>query len=573
MEAFMTAADAARSPLFALASRYIDELAALDPAFATSIGVHTYDRQLPDFSNEQSERLRAHTSSTLDQLAELEPADDLDRVAKSVMVERLTSRSQLEQAHEDRLTWGVLSSPLSQIRQVFELMQAETAADADTVRERLTQVRPALASWRSGIADSAPEGFIPARRHVLGVAAQARTYAAGTFAGFAVRVAQATSVDLEGSGLAPAAADADAACGELAGWFEDSVAPEASEDSRCGLERYERWFRSWNGTELDVLELYEWGWQELCRIRYRMWTLAAGLAPDARTMAEVASVLNADESRAVHGADAMVERLTAFTQAAIEALDGEYFDIDPRIRRCDVRLAPEGASAAPYYIEPSEDLTRPGTTWLPTLGAERFSWWTYPSIWYHEAVPGHHLQCATAILEADRLSRFHRLAGWTSGYGEGWALYAERLMDEIGAFTDPGDELGFLAGQAVRAARIVVDIGLHLGLPAPDDLGVLGELGDCSGWVWTAEMAVALLEEWAAESHEFAVSEVERYLSLPGQATSYKVGERVWIEAREAARDRLRDEFGLKRFHAHALALGPMGLDTFRAEMARWDGS
>jgi uncharacterized protein (DUF885 family) len=193
-------------------------------------------------------------------------------------------------------------------------------------------------------------------------------------------------------------------------------------------------------------------------------------------------------------------------------------------------------------------------------------------MWYHEAVPGHHLQIATALLQAERLSRFHRLDGMISGYGEGWALYAERLMDELGGYADPGDEMGYLAAQALRAARIVIDLGLHLELAAPDDLGELGELGDCSGKTWDPEMAVALLEEWAIQPNDFATSEVDRYLSIPGQATSYKVGERVWLDVREAARGRFGEGFDLKRFHAHSLELGPMGLDPFRAEMANWDG-
>ena len=160
-----------------------------------------------------------------------------------------------------------------------------------------------------------------------------------------------------------------------------------------------------------------------------------------------------------------------------------------------------------------------------------------------------------------------------SGYGEGWALYAERLMEELGGFSDPADELGYLEGQAVRAARIVVDLGLHLGLPAPSDIGTLGGLGDCSSKPWTPEMAIALLEERAITDPESAASEVDRYLSMPGQAISYKVGERVWLSARADARARLGDRFNLKSFHAHALGLGPMGLDPFRTELDRWDGS
>jgi len=156
-------------------------------------------------------------------------------------------------------------------------------------------------------------------------------------------------------------------------------------------------------------------------------------------------------------------------------------------------------------------------------------------MWYHEAVPGHHLQCATVIIEKDRLSRFQRTEAWTSGYGEGWALYAERFMDELGAFDDPGFEMGFLSAQAMRAARVVVDIGLHLGYE------------DGNGKVWNYDSAVALLISHALLDEDFAKSEVERYLGIGGQAISYKVGERVWINAREDAKKRLGDRFSLIR--------------------------
>jgi uncharacterized protein (DUF885 family) len=267
-----------------------------------------------------------------------------------------------------------------------------------------------------------------------------------------------------------------------------------------------------------------------------------------------------------------LERLKELTAGAVDMLDGVHFDIDERIRFCDARLAPEGSAAAPYYIQPNEDLSRPGTTWYPTLGHDRFPLWRLVSTWYHESVPGHHLQCATAILEKQRQTRYQRLEGWVSGYGEGWALYAERLMEELGGFAHPADEMGFLSCQALRAARIVVDIGLHLGLPAPADIGTLGALGDVGGRVWDAEMAVAMLVERAIEPHDMAVSEVDRYLGLPGQAISYKVGERVWLESRQEARTRLGAAFDLKAWHAHALALGPMGLDPFRQEMIAFAG-
>jgi uncharacterized protein (DUF885 family) len=194
------------------------------------------------------------------------------------------------------------------------------------------------------------------------------------------------------------------------------------------------------------------------------------------------------------------------------------------------------------------------------MGKEKFSFWHIASTWYHEAIPGHHLQVATSMVETDRLNRYQRNDAWTSGHGEGWALYAERLMDELGAFSDPGYEMGYLSAQALRAARVVVDIGMHLSLPGPD------------GKSWNAESAFELLRDRALLDEVSARSEVDRYLGLPGQAISYKVGERVWMRAREDAKKRLGAKFSLKEFHRFALALGPMGLDPFENELRKWNG-
>lgn len=555
-----------RSEIFKLASDVVQGDAELDPILATASGIHGFDHLLPDFSSDAQVREREHASEALRQLSILRPLDDIDRLGAEVMRERLESRLSLLVSGESARTFSVLYSPLSEVRQVFELMSTD---DTDVIAARLARVRPALDSWRQRLEGLRANGSLPPRRQVLGVAAQAQTYAQGTYQAFAARI----SVDeSQGATLMTAARDADAACAELATWMSEALAPSATERDACGEERYRAWTKSWTGADLDFAELYEWGYADLQRINRRMWEIAASVAPGASSLVEVANVLDNDPARMIEGTDELLKRLVSFTQRAVEALDGEHFEIDERIRFCDARLAPEGAAAAPYYIAPSEDLSRPGTTWFPTLGETRFSWWRHASTWYHEGVPGHHLQCATSIIEADRQSRFHRLEGWTSGYGEGWALYAERLMEEFGFFADLGDELGYLAGQALRAARVVVDIGLHLELAVPSDIGSLANLGDCAGKVWTAEMAVALLEERALQDHETAVSEVERYLGLPGQAISYKVGERVWLRSREEARARLGDQFSLKKFHAFALALGPMGLDPFEAEMRNWAG-
>jgi uncharacterized protein (DUF885 family) len=557
-----------RSAVFAFADEVVRDDAAADPIFATEAGIAGYDHLLPDFSPARTERDAERTRAQVRALAELPASDDVDRLAFAVMSERLTTRHDLVATGEAARTFSVISSPVGGVRQAFELMRASTPEDLEVIATRLRAVAPAFASWRETVGALSRGGTLPPRRHVLGVAAQAESHAAGGYESF-VRGLAPRGGDAE---LLAAAAEAEAACAGLASWLRDEVAPHATERDACGLERYRVWARNWMGADLDLEELYAWGWDDLRRLNARMWEIAASEAPGVSSLVELAEHFDADPARVVEGPDELLRRLVELTASTVEELDGVHFDIDPRVRFCDARLAPEGTAAAPYYIPPSEDLRRPGTTWFPTLGATRFAWWRLVSTWYHEAVPGHHLQCAASILAADRQSRFHRLEAWTSGYGEGWALYAERLMDELGYFEDPAHELGYLEGQALRAARVVVDLGLHLELAAPADLGALDGLGECGGRVWTPAMAVAVLEEFALQPPAMAASEVDRYLGWPAQAISYKVGERAWLRAREAARSRLGGGFSLSRFHAHALALGPMGLDPLEEELARWGG-
>ncbi|HLK45309.1 MAG TPA: DUF885 domain-containing protein, partial [Acidimicrobiales bacterium] len=393
-----------------------------DPITATNLGVRGYDHLLPTYTSERWASDAEFMKATLAGLATVPVGDDLDRICAAVITERLECGYALASTGEPARTWGVLTSPVSDVRQVFELMADETEDDRATIEARLRQVRPCLASWREGLDDLATRGELPPRRHVLGVASQAAVYAEGAYERFVHGRAGAPTDDA----LEQAARDADAACGEVAEFLR-GLAPKATEHEPCGAERHGRWAQYFTGAALDLHELYEWGWQDLTRINARMWELAADLLPGATSLAAVAAHCDADDAGAVFGTDALLERLESFTQDAVRSLNGVHFDIDPSVQRCDARLAPEGSAAAPYYIAPTEDLSRPGTTWYPTLGRDRFPWWRIASTWYHEAVPGHHLQHAVSLLASDRLSRYQQSEAWTSGYGEGWALYAERL--------------------------------------------------------------------------------------------------------------------------------------------------
>jgi uncharacterized protein (DUF885 family) len=231
--------------------------------------------------------------------------------------------------------------------------------------------------------------------------------------------------------------------------------------------------------------------------------------------------------------------------------------------RLDCRIAPAGGPVGAYYTGPTDDFDRPGQMWW-SVPADRdeFSTWREVSTVYHEGVPGHHLQVATAVHEAARLNHFQRQFAWVSGYGEGWALYAERLMREFGYLDDDGDLLGMLDAHLFRAARVIVDIGMHLKLPIPAGTGFH------EGERWTPELGLEFMTTRTITDEAHVRDEIDRYLGWPGQAPAYKLGERLWLSARDEIRARQGAAFDLKRFHMDALRMGPMGLDTLRERLA-----
>lgn len=545
------------TPISTILDTFIEEGIKLSPIGATMLGVPGLDDQLDDLSMVGNDARTGLIRKTLTALKSETPANEFDRIARDVAVERLTSELNLSDTFEARILFNLISSPVTSIRQVFEMMRKDQPDTVANVTKRLDGIPAAFEGWKSTLTFVGDKGKVNSRRQALATAGQLDTFSHGAFTAVAKKFNPAG----DNKALIDAAKRAEAACASLSVWMRDTYAPKCLPNDGVGEERYKMWARHFTGAELDLRDTYEWGVKQLEMINERMWVAAKKLYPDATTLREVADRLDRDPRYTVEGEEELLKKLRGFIEAAVERLDGKEFDIDPRIRNCEARLAPEGSASAAYYMGPSEDLSRPGTTWFPTMGRKVFGWWHIVSTWYHEAVPGHHLQVATTKVNTERLNRFQRNRVWVSGYGEGWALYAERLMDELGAFEDPGYEMGYLSAQGLRAARIVVDIGMHCGYK------------DFNGDVWNAESAFKLLHERALLDEISARSEVDRYLGWPGQAISYKVGERFWMDCREDAKKRLGSRFELKKFHSFALNLGPMGLDPFKREMANWDGN
>jgi uncharacterized protein (DUF885 family) len=550
----------------ALADRYVDAVCELDPIVATSLGTRPGDDRLPDYSPDGLEAEAELVRTTLGELDALPESDDaVDRRCARLLRERLSTELAAHDAGEGLRALNNLFSPVHSARQVFMLMPQAGDDDWAVIARRMARVPAAYAGYRASLEEGMRRGLLVAPRQVRTVVAQLDEWLAGPwFTTFAATGPESLRDELLG-----AAAAADGAVAGIRDFLRDVYEPavEGVPDA-VGRERYALAVRRWNGSDLGVgtglEDAYAYGWAEHRRILAEQREEAGKVQPGASPL-EAMRWLSLN-GPAVEGVEAIRERLQAMMDTAIADLDGTHFDLAEPVRRVEARIAPPGSAAAPYYTRPAQDFSRPGRTWLPTLGRTRFPLWDLVSIWYHEGVPGHHLQLAQWAHVSGQLSTYQASLGSVSANVEGWALYAERLMDELGYFGDPGERLGFLDAQQLRSVRVVIDIGMHLGLPIPDDAE--GVLAEHRGQPWTPDLARAFLGEHSGADVAFLDSELVRYLGIPGQAISYKLGERAWLEGREAARLARGDAFDLKAWHMAALSQGSLGLRSARGSGA-----
>ncbi|MCP2331851.1 DUF885 domain-containing protein [Actinoalloteichus caeruleus] len=551
-----------------LSDRYVEDHAALEPIEATFMGVGGHDDRLTDFSPEGYERRGELARAALASVRAAEPVDAGERVAKEAFEERVGLQVELHDAGLDLSALNVTASPVQDVRQVFDLMPTATAEDWAMISARLSAVPETLSGLRASLTKAAQDGRVSALRQVTRTAEQCETWAGqrGTPSFFGSLVAGADAVpgtsDALRSDLAEGARAASEAYGELARFLREDLAPLAPRKDAVGRDVYQLWSRYFIGAELDLLEAYQWGWEEFIRIESEMKEVA-GRIKAGGTLAEVAGALDNDPRYRVHGQDAFQRWMQQLSDAALAELRGKHFHIPDRLMDLECRIAPPGGGNGAYYTGPNEDFSRPGRMWWSVpADKEEFSTWREVTTVYHEGVPGHHLQVATAVDQSENLNQWQRLMCWTSGHGEGWALYAERLMRELGYLSDDGDLLGMLNAQLFRAARVIVDIGMHLELEIPAGHGFH------DGERWTPELGLEFMLTRTIEDPTNVRDEIDRYLGWPGQAPAYKLGERLWLRARDEVRQRQGDQFDLQAFHRRALELGGLGLDVLRRQLS-----
>jgi uncharacterized protein (DUF885 family) len=563
----MTSPDSER-PVRTAADSYVAALADLDPYVAARLGIKPGDDGVPDLSPDGQQAVDDLARQALARLDALGPvagtADPDERRCARLLRERLESNLELSAAGEHLRDVSNIFSPPHQIRSVLSLMPAQTADDWAVIARRMERTPQAVTGYQESLAQGARRGQYAAPLQVDTLIGQLGEWLAvgggrGWFADFS---AAADVPDALRGQLDTAAATAAGAFAGLRDFLADGyrAGAEGTPDGQ-GAERYQHGARRWTGSQLDLVQTYEWGWSEYRELRDEMAAEAHRVLPGAAPQ-EAMHYLD-EHTTAVDGVEEIRLRLQDMMDTAIIELDGTHFDLADPIKRVEARIAPVGSAAAPYYTGPSQDFTRPGRTWLPTLGRTRFPEWSLFSVWYHEGVPGHHLQLAQWTYLAKQLSTFQTSIGGVSACSEGWALYAERLMDELGYLKPVGARLGYLDAQLMRAIRVVVDLGMHLSLAVPAD----SPIG--AGQTWTPELAGDFFKAHSGRDAAFVDSEIIRYLSSPGQAISYKVGERAWLAGRAAAQANRGADFDLKGWHMAALSLGALGLDDLADELAR----
>lgn len=512
------------------------------------IAGRAHEADITDYSPDGVAARADAARSALRELDALTPADDVDTVTIAAMRERLTVAIDLHDAGLDVGELNVIASPLQTMRNVFDLMPTDTEDDWAQISRRLARLPDRVAGYADALRAAVTAGHPPAVRQVARGIEQSTSiqHLLVDMVADAASTNPALHEDLQQH-----AANAAHAYRELGRLLGDDIAPYARQEDAVGRDTYRLCSRSFLGATVDLDETYEWGLNLLEGVVAEQDALVQQLYPGA-SAAEALRRLDGEDRYTVHGVDALQAWMQDLSDRAVESLADNHFEIAEPLRRLECRIAPTHTGGI-YYTGPSEDLSRPGRMWWSVPhGVDTFHTWQETTTVFHEGVPGHHLQIGRAVVLADRLNRWRRLGCWVSGHGEGWALYAERLMAELGWLDDPGNRIGMLDAQRFRAARVVIDIGVHCQMAAPE------------GGLWDAEKAWHFLVSHSAMTEEHLQFELDRYLGWPGQAPSYAIGQRIWQRLRDQA---LAQGRSLRQFHSRALDLGGLPLDVLESAL------
>lgn len=551
-----------------LADDYWDAVLAAAPSAATVLGDHRFDDRIEDFSLEAEAELRAQLAVFHERLTALDgPAlEGDDRVTAGQLAGELDDALRAIDLRLLELASDHMTGFHVELLQAVPVMSAPDAATAAMLVERFRQVPTALDALAGRFADGAAAGRTPASVCIARSLNTIEGYLASPLDRDVI-AAITGPAGWEGEGawretLAAVARDVvRPAYRRFADALRENLVPVARDDDHCGLSWlddggavYSALVEHHTTLELAPEEIHAIGMEEVTEKLPREYAELGGRLFGISDHAGVLERLRKDPSlRYSSGDDVMADARTTL-EAALAAMH-EWFGRLPQ-SACAIEPVPEFLAAdapAAYYYPPAGDGSRGGTYYVNTHSPEDKSRYETASIAFHEAIPGHHLQLAIAT-ELIELPKFRRFSLANTAYVEGWGLYAERLAAEMGLYRTDLERLGMLAGDSIRACRLVVDTGLH----------ALG---------WTRAQAIDFMAANVPVSIEEVAVEVDRYIGMPGQALAYKVGQREIFRLRAMARDRLGDAFDIKGFHDTVLGSGAIRLPMLGALVEAWVGS
>lgn len=552
---------AAEDPVRRIADAYVEELGRHEPDAAQALGLADAP-PLPDLGPDWLLRRHELQGETLEALDTVPPGvgDSALRVALRERLDR--ERLLFDTGFTTRLVAG-LATPVHGVRHAFEGLAVTPDAAGDALVAKLEAAPTAIAQyiealrWSRDHADRFTGSGIAPVRQLDTLADQVEAWIASDWFG-SIPVVEGTPAVTR----ARARAAADAANGALAGLvtvLREELRPDAPTRDGVGADVYADLAAAMLGARIDLADTYAYGWSELERLVGQARELAEELGGEGDDpVRSAASVLDADPRYRLEGVTGIRDWLERRVAETTEALS-DSFDLPPSVGDVEC-LVSEAASGVVYYTPAPPDGSAPSRiVWTIPSGIPVAASWQEVTSVHHEGLPGHHLQFVVTASYPD-LHVWQRHLCHIHGYAEGWAHYAEQLADELGLIRDPAERLGLILGQIWRSVRIVADIGLHTGWTIPSNPIVPEK-------TWTPELARRLLVDLALVEPHLAGFEVDRYLGWPGQALAFKVGARLWQEARAARAAQSGSAFVLRDFHRDALGLGPMGLEPLRAAL------
>lgn len=446
-----------------IADRYVADLSRTDADAAAVIGrepTSVLPQLSPDaFDNraEAARRARAALNSS-------RPHDD--EALALVLRERLDAEIDLVECGFTERLLAPLATPIDAVRSTFGELLRQSTDDWDRIIEALLAVSGAHEDYLATLVRSSQRGHVVSSRQVREIAKRCRGWVNGD--DFYGALARDTPTALRDRAVAASEA-AGAATLKFADAVEQALLPVAPVADAVGRELYTHTARAILGVAVDLDETYAWGWSELDRIASEADDLCRTLHPDGFDAAVAA--LDADPARLLSSGEDVERWLAERMETIADHVDGRHLDLPAEpLRRPECRMA-SAAFGVMYYAQPDPGLTRPGRVWWTVDPAVGGRTWREATTVHHEGVPGHPTQIVTAMTTPG-LHPWQRHLCHVHGHAEGWAHWAEAWCAEIGLLDDPAERLGMLIGQAWRAARIVIDLGLHLGLPIPADARV-----------------------------------------------------------------------------------------------------